>query len=160
MSEGKIEIKVGDVSFSGEGTEKWLSEQLDKLIEKIPQLSKVHSQKQGGTGGSGGDAAAGSGTSGSQAKTATLAAFLKTKSATTNQTRKFLATAVWLHDHNSIEFVNTSDVAAALSDARQKELTNAASGLNANVTKGYCSKKAKNQFFVTEENCFGSRGRN
>jgi hypothetical protein len=29
MSEAKIEIKVGEASFSGEGTEKWLSEQLD-----------------------------------------------------------------------------------------------------------------------------------
>jgi hypothetical protein len=32
MADAKIEIKVGSVSFSGEGDGKWLSEQLDKVI--------------------------------------------------------------------------------------------------------------------------------
>ncbi len=151
MSEAKIEIRVGEVSFSGEGTEKWLSEQLDKLIEKIPQLSKVHSQKHAETGGTGTGAGTGSGAAASQTITGILAAFLKAKSATTNQVRKFLATAIWLHDHESMEFVNTSDVIAALSDAKQKELTNPAASLNQNVSKGFCSKRTKNQFYVTDE---------
>jgi hypothetical protein len=149
MGEAKIEIKVGEVAFSGEGTEKWLSEQLDKLIEKIPQLSKVHSQKQAETGGTA--AAAGAGPAARQTIAGTLAAFLKEKAATSNQVRKFLATAIWLHDHENIEFVNTSDVITALSAAKQKELTNAAASLNNNVSKGFCSKKTKNQFFVTDE---------
>ena len=151
MSEAKIEIRVGEVSFSGEGTEKWLSEQLDKLIEKIPQLSKVHSQKHAETGGTGTGAGTGSGAAASQTITGILAAFLKAKSATTNQVRKFLATAIWLHDHESMEFVNTSDVIAALSDAKQKELTNPAASLNQNVSKGFCSKRTKNQFYVSDE---------
>ena len=36
MAEAKIEIKVGAVSFSGEGDGQWLSDQLDKVLEKIP----------------------------------------------------------------------------------------------------------------------------
>jgi len=151
MSDAKIEIKVGEVSFSGEGTEKWLSEQLDKLIEKIPQLSKIHPQKHSETGGTGTGAGTGAGAAAGQKITGTLAAFLKAKNATSNQVRKFLAAAVWLHDHENRELVNTADVAVALSDARQKELTNPANCLNQNVSKGFCSKKTKNQFFVTED---------
>ncbi len=151
MAEAKIEIRVGEVSFSGEGTEKWLSEQLDKLIEKIPQLSKVHSQEHDETGGTGKGTGTGASAAAGHKVTETLAAFLKAKSATTNQVRKFLATAIWLHDHGNTEVVNTSDVIAALSNARQKELTNPAASLNQNASKGFCSKKTRNQFFVTEE---------
>jgi hypothetical protein len=39
MANAKIEIKVGAVSFSGEG--RWLSEQLDKVIEKLPELASI-----------------------------------------------------------------------------------------------------------------------
>jgi hypothetical protein len=151
MSEAKIEIKVGEVSFSGEGTEKWLSEQLEKLIEKIPQLSKVHTQKHGETGGSGTGTGTGAGAAGSQKLSGTLAGFLKEKKATANQVRKFLATAIWLHDHENRDPLSTADVTKALSDAKQKDLTNAANCLNQNVSKGFCQKKEGNQFFVTDE---------
>src|SRR6266403_6229306 len=102
MAEAKIEIKVGGVSFSGEGTEKWLSEQLDKLIEKIPQLSKVPVPKHDDTGGTSTGAGTGAGAATSQKITGTLAAFSNAKSATTNQVRKFLAASIWLHDHKNI----------------------------------------------------------
>jgi hypothetical protein len=49
MAEAKIEIKVGAVSFSGEGESKWLAEQLDKILTCVPQLSKTslpHEQEQ------------------------------------------------------------------------------------------------------------------
>lgn len=41
MSDSKIQVKVGAVEFSGEGNQDWLSNQLDKILEKIPELLKV-----------------------------------------------------------------------------------------------------------------------
>ena len=41
MSESKIQVKVGIVEFSGEGNQDWLSKQLDKILEKIPELLKI-----------------------------------------------------------------------------------------------------------------------
>ena len=41
MANAKIEIKVGAFSFTGEGTEKWLSGELEKLLAKIPELVEV-----------------------------------------------------------------------------------------------------------------------
>jgi hypothetical protein len=120
---------------------------LDKLIEKTPQLVKIVPEKptesRGGADGSHSRAAKNTG--------GTLAAFLKEKNATTNQVRKFLATAIWLHDHENRDPLSTADVTKALTDAKQKELTNAANCLNQNVSKGFCQKKEANQFFVTEE---------
>ena len=34
----KIEIKVGSISFVGEGNEGWLSSQLDKMLKHLPEL--------------------------------------------------------------------------------------------------------------------------
>lgn len=42
MSDSKIQIKVGIVEFSGEGNQDWLSKQLDKILEKIPELSRFN----------------------------------------------------------------------------------------------------------------------
>ena len=41
MSEGKIEVTIGAISFSGEGDQGWLSQQLDKILEAAPQLASV-----------------------------------------------------------------------------------------------------------------------
>ena len=41
MANGKIELKLGSFSFTGEGEEAWLSKQLDKVLEKLNQLHKV-----------------------------------------------------------------------------------------------------------------------
>ncbi len=41
MADAKIEIKVGEVSFVGEGTETWLAAQLEKVIKHLPDLVKV-----------------------------------------------------------------------------------------------------------------------
>ena len=48
MADAKIEIKVGAFSFSGEGTEKWLSGELEKLLAKIPELVDVAAPENGG----------------------------------------------------------------------------------------------------------------
>ena len=45
MSEGKIEITIGDISFVGEGEQNWVAEQLDKILEKAPELTTSHLKK-------------------------------------------------------------------------------------------------------------------
>jgi len=40
MSDTKIEIKIGEISFSGEGNQDWLSGQLDKILDKASELNK------------------------------------------------------------------------------------------------------------------------
>jgi hypothetical protein len=144
MGEAKIEIKVGEVSFSGEGDGKWLSDQLDKLLEKIPELAKVRTPRLE-NGGSKPDSPA------EEIKAAgTLASFLKAKKALDNQVRKFLATAAWLHDSQNTDRLATGDVSKALSANRQGKLTNASDCLNSNVEQGFCEKDGKH-FFVTDE---------
>jgi hypothetical protein len=143
VAEAKIEIKVGAISFAGEGEGKWLSEQLDKILEKIPELSKVAPPEPEQNGG-------GKSPRTHKIATGTLASFLKEKNATTNQTRKFLATATWLQDREKRTRVSTNDVTTALSANSQTRLGNAADCLNKNVGKGFCEKDGK-QFFVTEE---------
>jgi hypothetical protein len=41
MSESKIQIKIGNIEFSGEGNQDWLSKQLDKILQKISDSSLV-----------------------------------------------------------------------------------------------------------------------
>lgn len=144
MADAKIEIKVGAVSFSGEGDSRWLSEQLDKMLEKIPTLVKVAPSAPDGADGT---------KHPSPQRTTirtTLASFLRDKAALTQQVRKFLATAVWLHDQNSKLRLSTKDVGNALSASNQRRLNNAADCLNQNVKKGYCEKDGK-EFFVTDD---------
>lgn len=38
MADAKIEIKVGGFSFSGEGTEKWLSGELENFSRRFQSL--------------------------------------------------------------------------------------------------------------------------
>ncbi|WP_321476621.1 hypothetical protein [uncultured Paludibaculum sp.] len=142
MAQAKIEVKFGNICFSGEGDSAWLESQLDKLLAAAVNgteapAAEVHHGAATRTGKAG--AGAGS-----------LAAFLKAQKATTNQVRKFLATACWLSlkGENNL---TTALVTKSLTDNRQLKLTNPADCLNQNVRKGYCEKQGKKGFFVTEE---------
>jgi hypothetical protein len=150
MAEAKIEIKVGAFSFTGEGTEKWLSGELDKLLTKLPELVEIALPEDGG----GEDAGAGAGAAAAAAKKTgklgSLPNFLKDKNATTNQVKKFLATAVWLHDTTGKDRITTGDVTKALKNASQNKLTNPSDALNQNVGKGHAEKDGDSGFFVTE----------
>ena len=96
----KLEIKVGDISFSGEGDGAWLAEQLDKVLKQLPEIAKLaptaavtppphHSSGAGHPHQDRPAPATGT-------RTGTLAAFLTEKQAAAgSQTRKFLATALW-----------------------------------------------------------------
>jgi hypothetical protein len=141
MAQAKIEVKVGNICFSGEGDSTWLGSQLDKVLA---------------TAFNGTEDSASEDYHGRAAKTPTndtgagsLASFLKAKKASTNQVVKFLATAYWLHKKGE-NSLTTALVTKALAVNRQSKLTNPAQCLNQNVGKGYCEKKGKG-FFITEE---------
>ena len=144
MADAKIEVKVGEVSFVGEGTEPWLTSQLEKVIKHLPDLVKItpppshppavgdvrhHPPKPAGPKG-------------------TLAQFIAAHGKG-SQTRKFLATSVYL-DPDVNKRLTTRDVSDALKNARQGKLTNPAQSLNDNVKQGFCEKDGK-QFYVTDD---------
>lgn len=144
MAEAKIEIKVGAVSFSGEGEGKWLSEQLDKVLEKLPELVNVapapaEDNRPDGTPKPPHVRVKG-----------TLASFLTAKNAKSNKTRKFLATALWLQDAQGKNRLTTRDVTKALSDNSQGTVGNASQCLNQNANQGFATKEGR-QFYIPEE---------
>jgi hypothetical protein len=139
MTESKIEIRVGEVAFSGEGDGKWVSEQFDKMLRHLPELvavapaqAEVEPSRQG------------------RKAQGTLAALLSTTNSKTNQTRRFLATALWLQDGGN-EHLSTSEVSKALSESHQNRLTNSSQCLADNVKQGFCEKAGKKEFYVTDE---------
>lgn len=138
----KIQISVGPISFSGEGTEHWLEKQLDKLLAAAPTLAVIHPPTDVGTG-------SGAGGGKTSTETGTLPSFLQKKNAMKNHVRRFLATAEWLHQRGANR-IQTGDVAKALATANQPRLTNASECLNQNVGKGHCEKDGKT-FFVTPD---------
>lgn len=147
MADAKIEIKVGGVSFTGEGTENWLSTQLDKMLKHLPDLVSVAPSRDEGSAGSQGEN--GKVPAGKKA-TGTLATFLNAKKATTNKTRKFLATALWLQDAGK-EHLTTRDVTKAVKDNKQGSLGNSSRCLADNIKQGFCAKNGKKEFYVTDE---------
>jgi hypothetical protein len=154
MAEAKIEIKVGAVSFLAEGTEKWLSSELDKVLEKAPELASTVPTESGGNGAGVSDRGGESSDMGSGARDklkGTLAAFLKEHRATTNQVRKFLATATWLQQSENKGRLTTQEITNALSGARQTALTNPSQCVAQNVKQGFCQRDGKKQFYVTPE---------
>ncbi|GAB5604370.1 hypothetical protein [Sideroxyarcus sp. TK5] len=151
MGQAKIEITIGQISFSGEGESSWLSEQLDKILERAENLMSLAPipaiPAALGINGASHEAANLSGHAEISSKP--LAIWLKEKGADTNQNLKFLATAIWLESKGQNR-LQTKDVTSALGTANQKRLGNAAENLNQNVKQGFCEKEGK-QFYVTEE---------
>lgn len=141
LTVAKIQISVGAIAFSGEGTEDWLEKQLDKLLASAPTLASIHPST---------DAASANGETTEVAKdVGTLASFLQKKNATLSQVKRFLATAEWLHKKGRHR-LQTKDITAALSKANQKRLGNPADCLNKNVAKGHCEKEGSD-FYVTPD---------
>lgn len=143
MADAKVEIRVGEISFVGEGPEKWVAEQLDKVLEKVPDLAQLTpSQGEGAED-------VGDSNGAKKQQVVTLAKFLEEKSVGKNQTKRFLATAEWL-TLKGTTLLKTGDITHALRNAHQPKLNNASQCLNSNVTSGYCEKEGK-QFFVTPD---------
>jgi hypothetical protein len=145
-AQGKIDIKIGNISFSAEGDQAWLSEQLTKVMEAASTLPPAKFEP-------GADAPAGDTPSGKTMEpiSDTLAAYLKAKGGESKQVQRFLATAGWLRRRNEKEELNPTAVAKALSRNHQKGLANAADCLNQNVRRGYCEKLEGNNFFITSD---------
>ena len=78
MSQVKIQIKVGDVEFSGEGEQGWVSTQLERILKAAPGI--VGAKPGGPSRPAGGHDDGQSSVAGSQ----TLASFLRDKNASTN----------------------------------------------------------------------------
>ncbi len=148
MTDAKIKFAIGDVSFEGEGEQEWVTAQLDKIIEKAPDLIKLTPQKHVPLS-SGTESPQVTGLTDTSAADKTLATFLREKGVNKVQVKKFLATAVWLHAKGKSR-LKTSDVNAAIKEAQQSRLGNASDCLNRNVTKGFAEKDG-NEFFITED---------
>ncbi|HSY48718.1 MAG TPA: hypothetical protein VLC46_07905 [Thermoanaerobaculia bacterium] len=144
MPVAKIQIAVGSISFSGEGEQKWLAEQFDKLLEKAASLAAIAPEAE-----EPGDDEEAPNKQGSRRPAGTLASFLTSTGAGNNQVKRFLATAEWLHRKGDKK-VNAKLVAKALQDNHQKRLGNPADCLNKNVSKGHCE-KVDNWFYVTDD---------
>lgn len=143
MSQVKIQIKVGELEFSGEGEQAWVSTQLERVLKVAPTLAAAKGTERSAGGGMSNDTQPG--VVGSQS----LGSFLRDKNAAVNQVKKFLATAAWLHAKGK-KRLTTADVTRALKDNSQSRLGNPADCLNKNVSKGFCEKDGK-EFFVTSE---------
>jgi hypothetical protein len=134
----KIRIKVGDIEIDFEGAESFLDKKLPELISRLSQMSETRNgdpekdkvRRPAGDPG-------------------TLAAFLRASKAGSTKTKRFLATAAWLHRKGSAR-IRTNDVTKALKDNSQSSVGNASQCLNDNVGRGHCEKDGK-QFYVTDE---------
>lgn len=149
MSDAKIEIKIGGITFSGEGESSWLSEQLDKVMDRAEELMALAPPEISLAGSPNAMNHEADLSGHNEIATQPLALWLKSKNAESVQTTKFLATAVWVEAKGQ-KRLKTSDITSALSNANQRRLNNASDCLNQNVKKGFCEKEG-NQFYVTEE---------
>lgn len=146
MTDAKIEFSIGSLSFSGQGSEKWLTEQLDKIIEAVPSLSDIavvgeevvnSTQHQILKSES------------SEKFNTPLASHIKSKGGDRSQNDRFLATADWLRRRGNATII-TTNVTKALSENQQKRLSNPSDALNQNVKKGFCEKNSEG-FFITPD---------
>jgi len=149
MANAKIDLTIGSISFSGEGEESWLANQLDKIIEKAADLIKIAPSPQVITEGAGTTTTPEAVKEDAAIVAHTLSSFLKEKSATTAQTKKFLATALWLQARGKERMV-TRDIIQALKDSNQSRLGNASRELGKNINSGFIDRDGR-QFFVTEQ---------
>lgn len=146
MAEAKIEINIGEIHFSGQGDQDWIADQLDKILAQAEKLVKLAPKPTEDGAEKPGHKPMGED---SAVAKMTLPSFLNEKSASKNQVKKFLATAVWLEAKGKSR-IQTSDIAKALKDSNQSRLANPSECLKRNVSKGLCEKDG-NEFFVTEE---------
>ena len=77
-----------------------------------------------------------------------LQTFLKKHNAVSNQTKRFLATAVFL-TNGGAKVMTTRDITNALKDIGLPKLTNASQALKNNADKGYATKNGR-QFTITK----------
>jgi hypothetical protein len=133
MNQSKLEITVGNLSFSGEGEQSWLAEQLEKVLKAAPTVATAQMTNQQS------EQSTTNTTAQTQNFTTTLASYIRDKGGDSNQVDRFLITADWLR-RKGVSKLTTAEVSSALKNNQQKRLANAAECLNRNVSKGYCEK--------------------
>ena len=131
----KMRIRVGNVEVEYEGPDSFLTKKLPDLIVRLSKIDVEPSKDNGGEPRG--------------RRPGTLAAFIKSKNAFNPQTKRFLATAQWLHLQGK-KSLRTTDVTGALKKHQQGRLTNASDCLNKNVNKGFCEKDGSD-FDVTDD---------
>lgn len=151
MTNSKIEIKVGIIEFSGEGEQKWLSEQLDKILEKVPELLKIEvAPPTNPTNSINSQATTPEVTAKPKAVVKqSLSTFIKEKKPS-SKPDIFLATAIWIHDNQGKKRIQQKDINVELKKSSQVPIHNLTQEFNRNVKKGYCVKDS-NTFYVTPE---------
>jgi|TARA_B110000114_G_scaffold112358_1_gene117936 hypothetical protein len=148
MANARIEFKIGNIEFVGEGEQDWVTEQLDKVLTRIPELAseskkstpkaipqQVSSPKTTQVT--------------EQTTTENLSTFLRKRDAIDKQRRRFLGTAVWLQRRGQ-QMMKTKEVTDALRAARQVKITNPSHQLNQNISQGFCQKEGQG-FYVTPQ---------
>ena len=160
MANARLEFKIGNLEFVGEGEQDWVTEQLDKMLERLPDLvnqskksiplaAELPKSSEAITPAKHpSDLFSGKPTS-QRAIPENLSTFLRKKDAVDKQRRKFLGTAVWLQE-NGKERIKTKEVTDALRAARQVKITNPSHQLNQNIAQGFCQKEG-NGFYVTPQ---------
>jgi hypothetical protein len=143
MSTTKIEVSVGAVSFSGEGDQAWLAEQLDKVLKAAPELSRAPAKPGGNSPSTPADPVD------PTQFTVSLSSYIREKGGESNQVDRFLITADWLR-RRGVTNLATATISRALTDNHQKRLANPADCLNKNVSKGLCE-KTETGFYITPE---------
>ena len=139
MANARIEFKIGNIEFVSEGEQEWVTDQLDKMLERLPNLEaegKKMPVKQV-----------------TQPVVASVQPTENTDLFTSQKTnraiRKFLGTAVWLQS-NGQQTIKTKEVTDALRSARQVKITNPSHQLNQNIAQGFCQKEGRG-FYVTPQ---------
>lgn len=145
MTIAKIEVTIGAITFSGEGSEDWLAKQLDKVIKEAPGLGKIApppapKADSGDFDGGVTDAPF----------TDSLASYIKAKGGESSQQKRFLATADWLRRKGD-NALKTAAVSKALSTNHQKKLANPSQCLANNVSAGFCEKGPGGTFYITPD---------
>ena len=146
MGEGKIELTLGALSFSGEGEQEWLAQQFDKILESAVDLAKIGPVAIPVVEESSGPPKL---DTDNGMPPESLASYIKSRGGASNQVVRFLATAYWLCMKGDTN-LTTASVSKALKDYQQTRLSNPADCLNKNVSKGFCEKQG-NEFFITPE---------
>jgi len=142
MTQTKIEISIGGLSFKGEADADWLERQLEKLLE-FAKSANVAGTKENAPN-TRADISSDLGTN--VATDEPLGTFLKRQNEET-EAHRFLATAAWLQKQGK-SLLKTRDVTDALLENKQDKLSNASRCLSVNIRHGYCAKNGKS-FYVT-----------
>ena len=167
MAESKIDFSFDNLHFSCEGDKDWVEAQLNKILNRIPDLNKKAPGIKKAVAGLTQITLAPSaktlkpvkGKRGRKPKVVVeivqeepggdpLYEFLKEKKADKNQVKKFLATAVYLHSQG-LEKFSTPLISKTLKSTGIEPLLNASDCLNKNEKKGFCIKDEK-EFILTD----------